>query len=79
LVRGYGTDLWSILGQAGSIDDLGQHFGATLYEVEVNWLMQHEFAREAEDILWRRTKLGLRFEDAEVEALDAWMREKRRS
>jgi glycerol-3-phosphate dehydrogenase len=41
--------------------------------------MEHEFAREAEDVLWRRTKLGLRFEDAEVKALDAWMRDKRRS
>lgn len=79
LVRGYGTDLWAILGQARSIEELGQHFGATLYEAEVNWLMEHEFAREAEDVLWRRTKLGLRFEDAEVEALDAWMRDKRRS
>ena len=79
LVRGYGTDLWAILGQARSIEELGQYFGATLYEAEVNWLMEHEFAREAEDILWRRTKLGLRFEDAEVEVLDAWMREKRRS
>ncbi|NVJ96465.1 MAG: glycerol-3-phosphate dehydrogenase [Marivivens sp.] len=79
LVRGYGTDLWTILGQARSIEELGQHFGATLYEAEVNWLMEHEFAREAEDVLWRRTKLGLRFEDAEVEALDAWMRDKRRS
>ena len=78
LVRGYGTDLWAILGQASSIEELGQHFGATLYEAEVNWLMEHEFAREAEDVLWRRTKLGLRFEDAEVEALDAWMRDKRR-
>ncbi|WP_438985957.1 glycerol-3-phosphate dehydrogenase [Marivivens donghaensis] len=78
LVRGYGTDLWAILGQVRSIEELGQHFGATLYEAEVNWLMEHEFAREAEDILWRRTKLGLRFEDTKVEALDAWMRDKRR-
>ncbi|SDX65397.1 glycerol-3-phosphate dehydrogenase C-terminal domain-containing protein, partial [Allgaiera indica] len=48
--------------------------GASLTEAEVRWLIDHEFARAADDILWRRTKLGLRMNHEEVAALDTWMR-----
>jgi len=60
LVRTYGTEARTILGAAKTSEALGRDFGATLTEAEVHWLIDHEFARSAEDILWRRTKLGLR-------------------
>ncbi|MCL6282374.1 glycerol-3-phosphate dehydrogenase [Ruegeria sp. 2012CJ41-6] len=73
LVRAYGTEAATLLGDAKGLDDLGQDFGATLTEREVVWMMTHEYARRAEDVVWRRTKLGLRMSDAQVEQLDAWM------
>ena len=54
--------------------DLGEAFGATLTEAEVRWLMDREWARTAEDVLWRRSKLGLRVTPGEAARLDAWMR-----
>lgn len=73
LIRGYGRDAFVLLEGAENLADLGQSFGHSLTEREVRWLMQHEFALKAEDILWRRSKLGLRFTPAEVGALEAWM------
>lgn len=73
LVRAYGRDAWAVLGAARAAEDLGQDFGATLTAAEVRWLMQHEFARTADDIVWRRSKLGLRMSAAQIAALDAWM------
>ena len=69
LVRAYGTLAAEMLGDARSAPDLGRCFGADLTEREVSWLMQTEWARSAEDILWRRSKLGLRFSPDEVAAL----------
>jgi glycerol-3-phosphate dehydrogenase len=63
------------LGAATSLADLGRPFGATLTEREVSYLMLHEWARSAEDIVWRRSKLGLRLSAAEIAALDAWISE----
>ncbi|MCB1338583.1 MAG: glycerol-3-phosphate dehydrogenase [Maritimibacter sp.] len=74
LIRGYGRDAWALLGDAGSGDDLAPSFGATLTGAEVIWLMRHEFACSADDIVWRRTKLGLRMSAAEIAALDDWMK-----
>jgi glycerol-3-phosphate dehydrogenase len=59
LSRAYGTRLRELLAGAASVRDLGRHFGAGLYEVEARYLSDREFARTAEDMLWRRTKLGL--------------------
>ena len=73
LVRAYGTEAFDLLGQAQSLADLGRAFGATLCEREVRWLMDREFARRAEDVIWRRTKLGLRMSPEEVAVLDSWM------
>ena len=58
-VRHYGTDLHTLLAECNGIDDLGEHFGAGLHEVEVAHLVAHEWARTPDDILWRRTKKGL--------------------
>lgn len=76
LWRSYGTDAAVMLGDAASIGDLGECFGADLTEREVLWLMEREWARTTEDVIWRRSKLGLRLTDAETAALVAWMRER---
>ena len=73
LVRAYGTEARDLLGAATSAEDLGRDFGAGLSEAEVRWLMDHEYARAAEDIVWRRSKLGLRMSQDEITALEAWM------
>ena len=73
LIRAYGTEAETLLGTARSAADLGRDFGATLTEAEVRWLMAHEFARAAADIVWRRTKLGLRMTKEQIAALDAYM------
>ncbi|MBK1636778.1 glycerol-3-phosphate dehydrogenase [Rhodovulum adriaticum] len=73
LVRTYGTETADLLGRARSAADLGRDFGATLTEAELRWLMRHEYARTADDVLWRRTKLGLRLSRSQAMAVDAWM------
>jgi len=73
MIKAYGTDARGILGEAKDVSDLGEAFGATLTEAEVRWVMDHEFARRAEDVVWRRNKLGLRMDAAQIEALDGWM------
>jgi glycerol-3-phosphate dehydrogenase len=73
LVRAYGTEAKAMLGDAASAADLGPDFGATLTGQEVRWLMDREYARRAEDVVWRRTKLGLRMSADQLAALDAWM------
>lgn len=73
LARAYGTRARDLLEGASSLADLGRHFGADLYEREVRYLMRAEWARRAEDVLWRRGKLGLRLSGQEREALDEFM------
>jgi len=73
LVRAYGTRTHDILAGATSMADLGRHFGADLYEREVRYLMRAEWARRGDDVLWRRSKLGLRLSPEKREALDAFM------
>lgn len=73
LIRAYGTEAPLLLGQAKSLADLGLPFGAGLSEAEVRWLMSREFAQTADDVVWRRSKLGLRMTGDEIAALDAWM------
>ena len=73
LAHAYGTRAAKLLGSARSMADLGQSFGATLTESEVRYLMVSEWARTAEDIVWRRSKLGLRLSAAEIAAIDDWI------
>jgi glycerol-3-phosphate dehydrogenase len=75
LVRAYGTDAAELLDGSRDVDGLGRDFGATLTEAEVRWLVGREFARSAEDILWRRSKLGLRMAPEGVAALRAFVAE----
>jgi glycerol-3-phosphate dehydrogenase len=74
LVHAYGTRATTILGSARSLDDLGRPFGASLYEAEVRHLTDNEWARTADDVAWRRSKLGLRLSREQIGALDDWMR-----
>ncbi|WP_166041886.1 glycerol-3-phosphate dehydrogenase [Sphingosinicella sp. YJ22] len=69
MAQAYGTRLRRVVEDAASLDDLGRHFGADLYEAEVRYLVDKEFARTAEDVVWRRTKLGLRLSSKEQREL----------
>ncbi|WP_375688426.1 glycerol-3-phosphate dehydrogenase [Pseudooceanicola sp. LIPI14-2-Ac024] len=73
MARAYGTEARQILGEAKEASDLGRDFGQTLTERELDWLMEREYALTADDVIWRRTKLGLRMEKHEVNALDSYM------
>ncbi|HEX2634305.1 MAG TPA: glycerol-3-phosphate dehydrogenase [Bradyrhizobium sp.] len=73
LVHAYGTRAVKLLGTAKSMADLGQSFGATLTEKEIKYLMSQEWALTAEDIVWRRSKLGLRLTADQIAAIDAWI------
>jgi len=55
--------------------DLGINFGHGLYQSEVEYLIENEFAIHVDDILLRRSKLGLRFNQEQKNALDAWLKE----
>ena len=67
LVRGYGTRAHRIVEQLGAV------IGADLHEGEAAYLVAEEWARTAADVLWRRSKLGLRFTAQEVARLEAWL------
>ena len=73
LMRAYGTLCGELLGDASSPADLGKCFGADLYEREVVYMMEREWARCADDVLWRRSKLGLSLSAAQADALQQWM------
>ncbi len=75
LVRAYGTRTERLLDGARDMADLGRIFGADLTEREVLYLMEHEWAAEPDDVLWRRSKLGLRLSPEERERLAAFMRD----
>ena len=74
LVRLYGKRAGKVVGLARSEAELGRHFGADLYEAEVRYLMENEWAVTAEDVLWRRTKRGLQVRGEEAAALEEFMR-----
>lgn len=74
LIRAYGTLAAKMLGDAKVRSDLGLDFGATLTAREVHWLMAEEFAQTAEDVVWRRSKLGLRLTSAQIAAIDNYMK-----
>ena len=71
-INAYGTRTAVLLDGANRLDDLGHDFGAGLFEREVGYLAETEWARSAEDILWRRSKLGLVCPDETASVLDDW-------
>lgn len=75
LLRAYGTRIEEIIGGLSSVQELGACYGHGLYEVEVQYLCDREFAATADDILWRRSKLGLRLSSAQQAMLRSRMGE----
>ena len=69
--RAYGTRVDRLLAGARSLADLGEDFGGGLYDAEIDYLISQEWARTAEDILWRRSKLGLHVPDSTAQRLAA--------
>jgi glycerol-3-phosphate dehydrogenase len=72
--RLYGGMALALLDGAHSMSDLGRHFGALLYEREITYLREREWARTAEDILERRTKHGLHLKPDEVAAVHTYLK-----
>jgi glycerol-3-phosphate dehydrogenase len=72
-LRHYGTCTEALLGGACALEDLGEHFGADLYRVELDYLIRREWVRSGDDVLWRRTKLGLRLGPAERNRVQAYV------
>ncbi|MDE2362679.1 MAG: glycerol-3-phosphate dehydrogenase [Hyphomicrobiales bacterium] len=77
LGKSYGARVYEFLGAAKSAEDLGRDFGAGLTEAEVDYLVAREWARSAEDILWRRTKLGLHGAASSAPDIEAHIAKKR--
>ncbi|MFL9928458.1 glycerol-3-phosphate dehydrogenase [Paraburkholderia sp. RL18-103-BIB-C] len=76
LARAYGTRVTRVIGNARSVADLGRAFAPGLYEAELTYLRNTEWACSAQDVLWRRSKLGLHVEpgtlDSVTREIDAW-------
>ncbi len=72
----YGRNIEKIIKNKNTIWDLGFHFGSGLYECEVIWLIENEWVKKAEDVLWRRTKLGLFINKDQVETLEKYINSK---
>lgn len=72
LYRRHGSETSALLAGAVTVDDLGHHFGADLYEREVRHFIAHEWAEEPDDVLWRRTKAGLHLSAAERQEFEGW-------
>lgn len=68
--RSYGTRMDHFLSGAKTVKDLGKHYGHHIYEAEIFYLAKHEWARDVEDILWRRSKLGMKVDEKTMEKLE---------
>ena len=77
LAHTYGEEVYAILANHKTKADLGEHFGAELYAAEVNYLLQNEWARDVDDLLWRRTDLGCQLSPASIKALNSWLTDRR--
>ncbi|MFS8367723.1 glycerol-3-phosphate dehydrogenase [Acetobacter oryzifermentans] len=76
LMRNYGSRTYEIIGEANSMQDMGEVLGGDLTSREVDYLISREWARTAEDVLWRRSKLGLHLSDAEKANVEAYVGKK---
>lgn len=73
LAHAYGTRIEQLLGSSRSMNDLGRQFGGGLTEAELEYLRTREWAQSADDVLWRRTKLGLHLTQHEQEQLERYL------
>ncbi len=69
----YGTKSYELLKNCNQLEKMGQHFGHGLYEREVLYLKHLEWAQTVDDILWRRTKLGLKFSADDINDLKVYL------
>ncbi|WP_062267319.1 glycerol-3-phosphate dehydrogenase [Endozoicomonas arenosclerae] len=69
----YGNLSYRLIGKSRSVEDFGVHFGAGLYAAEVDYLIENEWAYTVEDILWRRSKLGIELDTQEKERLGTYL------
>jgi len=75
-VNQFGTLVWTLLENVTSEADMGRVFSEGVYQAEIDYLMQHEFSQKAEDVLWRRTKLGLYLSQEQQAEVTQYMIEK---
>ncbi|MBT9493469.1 MAG: glycerol-3-phosphate dehydrogenase [Paucibacter sp.] len=75
LARAYGSRVDQVLGTAACLNDLGQEVAPGLYAIELRYLQREEWACSADDVLWRRSKLGLHYREAERAAVAAWFKQ----
>ena len=73
LTRAYGDRIERIIDGARALPDLGNEVAPDLYEAELRYLVREEWAVDADDVLWRRTKLGMRLQPLAREAVSAWL------
>ncbi len=73
LARTYGTKSFVMLAQSKTIDDLGMCFSDDLYKIEVDYVMDCEWAKTVDDVIWRRTKLGLRLTESQKKHLEDYI------
>ncbi|GLQ16127.1 glycerol-3-phosphate dehydrogenase [Maritalea porphyrae] len=73
LIRAYGTDAFTLTKDATNVKDLGKDFGQGIYASELDWVIANEWVRTADDYLWRRTKMGLRVDEAQKRAIEAYI------
>ncbi len=71
--RTYGSNSELIIGNATSLEDLGEHFGHDLYEAELRYLVEHEWVRKLDDAIWRRTKLGMWLSEEQKARVAEWL------
>ena len=75
LLRAYGTRVLTLLGSASTMDDLGRDHGAGLTDAELRYLVRYEWVSRADDAVWRRSKLGIRLDAAQIAAIDDAIRD----
>jgi glycerol-3-phosphate dehydrogenase len=69
----YGSRVWKFINGITVMEELGEDFGHGLFAKEVDYLVDQEWARTSQDILWRRTKLGYQFSDDQIQLLDQYL------
>ena len=79
LARAYGARVLEVIGDAKSMDDMGEAVAPGLHERELHYLRDQEWACSGDDVLWRRSKLGLHYSRAEREQVNSWMEAHARS
>ncbi len=74
LFLSYGTNAQKVLSGCKSVKDMGKLFGSGLFQCEVEYLIENEWAVTAQDIVWRRSKTGLFMSKAEIAELEKWLK-----